>query len=342
MKTVDSSVISDLGLNTRLMQGQTIPVRNCYHGYSDGSRAEVLFSSNASFAQALNKLAILVYESDVILLTYCLMDNHFHLVLYGEEDGCAYFVKEYARRLGMTFSSSGQEIKASLKPLTDDVYLKTAICYVLRNPVIARLPYQPTNYPYSSGFLLFAGKDEVNPWASPAWKGLLLTVCHQPLAGVLGAPVDTAGSDGVSGKVCRYGSLSYRDKRMLAGSQKILPEDWLVAGGFVFPGHFVNYELCERLFGTTRGFQYFMSSCREADFEQNQGLLERLNIPDQEMRVHRDELAHAMFGKFGVRSLTAQERGLLAKKIKREYGCSAKQIARLVHLDVKQVMALIR
>ena len=339
MKTVDSSVLSDLGLNTRPMQGQTIPMRNCYHGYSDGSRAEVLFSSNASFAQALNKLAILVYESDVILLTYCLMDNHFHLVLYGEEDGCAYFVKEYARRLGMTFSSSGQEIKASLKPLTDDVYLKTAICYVLRNPVIARLPHQPTNYPYSSGFLLFAGKENANPWASPGWKNLLSTYHCQPMSDFAVVPGD---ADGAFGKVCSYAALSYRDKRMLIGSRKPMPGDWLLAGGFVFPGHYVNYELCERLFGTTRGFQYFMSSCREADFEQNQGLLERLNIPDQEMRAHRDELAHAMFGKFGVRSLTAQERGLLAKKIKREYGCSAKQIARLVHLNVEQVMALIR
>ncbi len=337
MKTVNQSVLSDLGLNTRPMQGQTIPVRNCYHGYSDGSRTEVLFSSNSAFAQALNKLAILVCEWDVILLAYCLMDNHFHLILYGEEYVCERFVKEYARRLGIALSSSRQEIRASLKPLTDDVYLKTAICYVLRNPVIARLPYQPTSYPYSSGFLLFAGTADANPWASPAWKRLLSTCHYQPVADVAAVSRD---ADGVLGKVCPYATLSYRDKRSLTGSQKTIPGEWLVAGGFVFPGHYVNYDLCERLFGTIRGFQYYMSSCREADFEQSQGFLERLSIPDQEMRAHRDELAHAMFGKFGVRSLTAQERGLLAKKIRREYGCSAKQIARLVHLDVGQVMAL--
>ena len=333
MKTVDQSVLSDLGLTTRPVQGQTIPVRNCYHGFSEGSRAEVLFSSNAAFAQALNKLAILVYEWDVILLAYCLMDNHFHLVLYGKDDICERFVKEYARRLGIAFSSSSQEIRASLKPLTDDVYLKTAICYVLRNPVIARLPYLPTNYPYSSGFLLFAGKENGNLWASPGWKRLAVdghgSFVH-------------ASDNGSLGGVCRYDDLSYRAKRDLTGSHKPVPGEWLVAGGFVFPGHYVNYDLCERLFGTSRGFQYYMSSCREADFEQSQGSLERLSIPDQEMRVHRDELIHAMFGKFGVRYLTAQERGLLAKKIRREYVCSVKQIARLVHLDVEQVTALIR
>lgn len=330
MKTVDQSVLSDLGLTTRPGQGQTIPVRNCYHGYSDGSRTEVLFSSKEAFAQALNKLAILVYEWDVILLAYCLMDNHFHLILYGDGEVCERFVKEYARRLGIAFSSSGQEIRASLKSLTDDVYLKTAICYVLRNPVIARLPYQPTNYPYSSGFLLFAGKEDANPWASPGWKKLL--------ADDNGLMSFVAGD----GHVCRIDDLNYRAKRDLAGSHKPMPGEWLVAGGLVFPGYYVNYDLCERLFGTSRGFQYYMSSCREADFEQIQGLLERLNIPDQEMRMHRDELVHSMFGKFGVRYLTAEERGFLAKKIKREFGCSAKQIARLVHLDVEQVTALIR
>lgn len=337
MKTVDSSVISDLGLNTRLMQGQTIPVRNCYHGYSDGGRSEVLFTDNAAFAQALNRLAILVCECDIILLAYCLMDNHFHLVVYGDGDECERFVKEYARRLGIAFSSSGQEIKASLKPLTDDVYLKTAICYVLRNPVIARLPYQPTHYPYSSGFLLFAGKENANPWASPGWKNLLSTCRCQPAVDVAAV---SGEAEGAFGKVCSYAALSYRDKRMLIGSRKPMPGDWLLAGGFVFPGHYVNYALCERLFGTVRGFQYYMSSCRETDFEQSQGLLERLSIPDREMRVHRDEWIHAMFGKFGVRSLSAQERALLARKIKREYGCSVKQIARLVHLDVEQVKSL--
>lgn len=320
MKTVNQSVLQDLGFYSRAIQGQTIPVHHCYHGFSDGSRAEMLFADESAYKQAMNKLAITVYEWNIILLAFCLMDNHFHFIVYGEQDECESFIREYARRISMSSPSiSSKEIRVSVKPLENDIYLKTAICYVLRNPVVARLPYMVGNYPYSSGFLLFAGKECENPWSAPGWKYLL----HQN-----------------SKDVVRYRELNYREKRGLASSQKTLPDDWMIAEGYVFPGHYVNYELCEKIFGTTRGFNFFMSSCREADFEQSHGVMEILSIPDTEMRSHRDQMIHSMFGTYGVRSLSAQQRGLLARSLRREYRCSAKQIARLVHLDIKQVSDL--
>ena len=279
----------------------------------------MLFADEEAFKIALNKLALITYEWDIILLAFCLMDNHFHFILYGEQEICMKFVSEYARRIGISFSDvASKDICFSVKPLKDDVYLKTAICYVLRNPVIARLPYLPGNYPYSSGFLLFAGKERDNPWSGPRW-------IYKS-----------------QGEVCHYKDLGAREKRALTGSHKALPDDWLIADGYIFPGHFVNYELCEKIFGTTRSFTYFMSSCREADFELSQGQLEKLSISDTEMRGHRDEMIHTMFGIDGVRSLTAIQRGQLARKLKFEYRCSAKQIARLVHLSIEQVSSLLR
>lgn len=337
MKTADKNVQDDLGLNVRPAQGQSIPIRHCYHGFSDGSRSEVLFPDKDGFAQAINKLAVTVYEYDIILLAYCLMDNHFHFILYGEECTCELFLKEYARRICRNSATSAKDIIISLKPLDNDVYLKTAICYVLRNPVIARLPFQAIHYPYSSGFLLFTGKENIQIWSAPGWR-LFLTDLPQTDSEILNGRFGNMPS----GKICRINSLTYREKRQLTGSHILLPGEWWMADGIVFPGHFVNYSLCEKIFGTIRSFHFFMSTCREADFEQSQGALERLSIPDQEMRVHRDEMIHTLFGKFGVRYLSAQQRGLLARKMKYNYGCSPKQIARLVHLDIEQVIHLLK
>lgn len=315
MKKIDQTVIEDLGLNQRQPKNQAIPVRHCYHGYSDGGRTDVLFADDAAFKRAMNKLAVMTHEWDVLLLAYCLMDNHFHLILYGECENCKKFLTEYARRISISDASvSAREIVVSIKSLEDNAYLKTAICYVLRNPIVARLPYHPASYPYSSGFLLFSG-DGSNPWCAPLWKRL------------------SPETDGIR----RIDHLTVRDRRRLTGSRKGIPGEWLVAGGVIFPGHYVSYELCEKLFGTTRGFSYYMSSCREADFEQNQGVFDHLSISDKEMRQYRDENIRLKFGVQGIRCLSAQQRGLLARQLKRDYHCSNKQLARLVHLCPEQI-----
>lgn len=311
MKKIDHNVLSDLGINVRSQFGQLIPVFNCFHCFSDGARTQSLFQTTDDFKLATNKLAVAVAEFDVILLAFCLMSNHFHLILYGNEDICRAFLGEYARRLMMSKPSSETTgIPVALKPIPDDGYLKTAICYVLKNPVAARMPYLPNTYPFSSGFLLFAAKNGENPWLKPFWL------------------------DSEATAMC-YADLSYREKRKLTRSKKDIPGEWRITDGLIFPGDFVAYNLCERIFGTTRSFNYFMSSGKELDEEKES--FSPLSIPDSEMKKHRDEIALALFGTTSVRSLSATQRGVLAKRLKSQFGCPVKQLSRLVRLDANAV-----
>jgi hypothetical protein len=100
------------------------------------------------------------------------MGNHVHFVLYGELDECQRFVNEYVKRTSMAIESRHGESKklrripVDFQPIEDDLYLKTVICYVIRNATAAGLPYLPWDYPWSSGPLYFR-KETI--WTYPCW-----------------------------------------------------------------------------------------------------------------------------------------------------------------------------
>lgn len=96
------------------------------------------------------------YASSILLLAYCLMPSHFHLLLYQLDDEKAlerlfrslmtgyvmYFNKKY-HRTGPLFQG---RYKASL--INDDTYLYHISRYIHLNPLDVNKQY--TSYPYSS------------------------------------------------------------------------------------------------------------------------------------------------------------------------------------------------
>ena len=57
-------------------------------------------------------------------------------------------------------------IKISHQVIDTDRYLKTVICYTLKNAPAGGLPYNALDYPWSSGPLYFRASGN---WASPRW-----------------------------------------------------------------------------------------------------------------------------------------------------------------------------
>ena len=167
-----SKVASDLGLNHSFVKGTPIPIRNCWHFYTSGASVDLIFGAVEDFINGMNRIHTVLGRFDVMILAFVLMDNHLHFILYGELDACGRFVHEYVRRTSMYISSryptrkSLKKIEVSQQALEDDQYLKTAICYVLKNPTAAGLPYTPWDYPWSSGALYFRKSDL---WTSPLW-----------------------------------------------------------------------------------------------------------------------------------------------------------------------------
>ena len=310
---------SDLGLDLPFVKGQRIGVRNCWHFSTDGNAVDVLFRDEEDFIDGMNRVYIVLQGYHVVILAFSLMDTHVHFVLYGPFDECNRFMHDYVKRTSRAISiRHGDRNKLDHVPINwqavdTDRYLKTVICYVIKNAPVGGIPYLAMDYPWSSGPLYFR---RPGTWSTPAW-------CSESLPQESSRPLGTHAKREFFKTRSAYGS----DVRLL--------------GRLVFPGEYVAYEIVEQLYKTCKSFNYFLCISKEDDVESRGGTLSHLSIPMQEMRQHKGELCRELFGVNSIKGLDTGGRLRLARALKSRYNSSIKQIARLCGLVYEEVKDLI-
>ena len=308
---------TDLGINAPYQKGFDVPVRNCWHFSTDGNAVDVIFYDETDFIEGMNRIYIVLQEYDVVILAFVLMDNHLHFILYGSFEECNRFMHEYVRRLSWSISRRHGErrkmdpVSISHQAVEDVNYLKTVICYTVKNPSVAGIGYNALDYPWSSGALYFRKK---GLWSSPFWT----------LDGAV-------SSERLTGR-CR--------NKVLKGA----PDDGSpvrMVGPMIFPGEYVAYETVEKIYRTCKGFHYFFCKSREESVEERGGTISHLSLPMQEMRQHKNDVCQELFGTMSAKSLSTVQRLRLARVLKSRYNSSVKQIARLCGLVYDEVKELI-
>lgn len=320
MKKINfEQLVTDLGLNRPFVKGQTIPINNCWHFSTDGNAVDCLFYDDDDFIAGMNRIYITVRGYNVIILAFSLMDTHVHFVLYGEFDECNHFMHEYVRRTSIFIAKKhGENHKLDGVPIDyqrvdNDYYLKTVICYTVKNAPVAGVPFNALDYPWSSGPLYFK---KAGYWSSPSWQG----------------KENNRSDSGIMGTKTLRKVLKTRD----------LPEKNLrMAGSLIFPGEYVAYELVERLFKTTKSFNYFLCRTKEEEVDSKGGTISHLSVPMQEMRQHKNELCLELFNTASIKTLNTSQRLILARTLRSRFNSSIKQIARLcglVYNEVKDIL----
>ena len=305
---------SDLGIDSSFVKGQEKQINNCWHFSTDGNAVDILFCSDQDFRDAMNKIFVVWLNFNVSILAFCLMSTHVHFVLYGELGECRRFVHEYVRRLSINIahkyrtSHKMEGVEISVQKIDTDTYLKTVICYVIRNPYAAGLDFNPWDYPWSSGSLYFR-KDTL--WTSPLYQS----------------------SVGVK----ELGSMSLKDIQSLLKTKDREFPNARVIGGMVFPGEYVASDLVKNIYRTVKSYNYFLFKTKDMDVESRGGEISRLSLPLQELKQHRDEQILQMFGNVSLRGLDTKKRILLARRLKSMCNCSSKQIVRLCGLVYEEV-----
>ena len=305
---------SDLGLDSPFVKGQEKQINNCWHFSTDGNAVDILFCCDQDFRDAMNRIFLVWLGYKVSILAFCLMGTHVHFVLHGEFDECRRFVHEYVRRLSIDMahkyrtSHKMDGVGISVQQIDTDTYLKTVICYVIRNPYAAGLDYNPWDYPWSSGSLYFR-KDTL--WTSPHFLS--------------------------SADVKELGNMLLKDiQSFLKTKDRDFPNARII-GGMVFPGEYVASDIVVKIFRTVKSFNYFLFKTKDMDVESRGGEISRLSLPLQELKQHRDEQSLNMFGSAGLRGLDTKQRIMLARRLKSMYNSSAKQIVRLCGLVYEEV-----
>lgn len=131
----------------------------CYHVLNRGNGRQTVFHKDGDYAAFLK---LLMQASDRIpmrLLAFCLMPNHFHLVVWTKQEGdlskwMQWLTTSHVRRYHRHYESSGHVWQGRFKsfPIQSDEHLLTVMRYVERNPIRAKsIPVRKAqNYPWSS------------------------------------------------------------------------------------------------------------------------------------------------------------------------------------------------
>jgi len=148
-----------------------------WHVFSRGSRRMALFYEDQDYREFLLFLKEALIVSGCLLYSYCLMSNHYHLMLRGTQAQ----LSSCMRRLNLRFALyhndrrrlSGHVFEGRYKayPQANLRRLLWKLAYVFLNPVSAGLVDLPEDYPWS-GYRSFMGGEgsplAVDPF--PFWK----------------------------------------------------------------------------------------------------------------------------------------------------------------------------
>jgi len=126
-----------------------------YHVFARGTGRRIIFEDDADRAEFRRRLEKRLCDIDGDLYAWCLMGNHFHLVVRMEMEVLARFMRrlngDYARWFNDRHGRSGHLLEARFgsEPVKDDRQLLAAVRYVHRNPIAPGLS-QTCDYPWSS------------------------------------------------------------------------------------------------------------------------------------------------------------------------------------------------
>lgn len=318
-KSLLCRIESDLCLNQPFIKGQINSVKRCWHFWTNGNDVDAMFFDETGFRDGMNRVYVISLRYDIIILAFVLMDTHVHFILYGDYQSCSGFIHEYINATSKYISIVNHQtnklanISIRHQAIQDEMYLKTLICYVIKNPTSGGLPFMSQNYPWSSGSLYFS---ERSFWSAPSW---VEKIPDCPLVK----------------------DLSILETRKLFHTRNRIETKARIIDGIIFPGDYVAYTIVQMLFRSAKSFHYFLSLNKDSEIESNGGVISELTLPLQELRQHKNELCMELFGKTSLKNLSTSDRIMLAKKLKSKYNSSTKQIARVCGLNYEDAGKII-
>lgn len=144
-----------------------------YHLTSRGDRREPIFLDDDDRRAFLEVLAQCCERMDAVVLAYCLMGNHYHLVLSTRRPNLSILMRQlngvYTQNFNRLHAKVGHVFQGRFKAILVDreAYFLELCRYVELNPVRAGMVQAPQDWPWSS-FLSHAGLAACPSWLDGA------------------------------------------------------------------------------------------------------------------------------------------------------------------------------
>ena len=128
-----------------------------YHVYNRGVNFERIFFEQENWEYFLRRLRRYFDPTEVELIAYCLMPNHYHLLVYLKSDNFGTkimqpFIVSYTKAINKQQGRVGPLFQGPFqaKQVDKDAYLLHLTSYLHLNPVAASLVINPVEWEYSS------------------------------------------------------------------------------------------------------------------------------------------------------------------------------------------------
>lgn len=137
-----------------------------YHLMGRGVRRMIIFQTDDDYIYFKQLLHLMAKKFNCRLHAYCLMSNHFHLLLETGETELWKFMRalcgNYAIQFNYRYSYKGHVFENRYKSCivkNDEYFLQTSR-YIHLNPVKAKMVFHPEDYPWSSYTTILGIKDD--------------------------------------------------------------------------------------------------------------------------------------------------------------------------------------
>ena len=133
-----------------------IEISGYYHVLNRGVEQRVVFKENEGYAYFEEILCFYAKSYGITLHNYCLMGNHYHLLIEIKEENLSRFMRQlnmnYAIYFNKKYRRTGHLWQGRFNSwyVTDEAYLYTLMLYIEQNPLKANMVKSLEMYKYSS------------------------------------------------------------------------------------------------------------------------------------------------------------------------------------------------
>ncbi|MBN2768429.1 MAG: transposase [Campylobacterales bacterium] len=133
-----------------------IEIPGYYHIINRGVEQREVFKEKEDYEYFIERLSYFAKQFDITIHNYCLMNNHYHLLIETRRGNLSKFMRQingiYAVYFNKKYKRSGHLWQGRFKSwyITNEVYLCALTLYIEQNPLKAKIVKDIADYPYSS------------------------------------------------------------------------------------------------------------------------------------------------------------------------------------------------
>ncbi len=275
-------------------------LHNCYHLCTEALKRQLLCYDEQDYAAVWNILAVCAIVHDIKMYCICLMSNHIHILLAGDDTQIRKYFALVKKKVGMYLRHRYPQhllpdLNYKLFPVPDKRAFCREVAYILRNPYKAGIA-SPYSYRWSSMSAYF--------YPFPI-EGIPLSDFH------------------------------YSERREILHTRLDLPDKIRISDGVVLPESFVDGPYVERMFDNSsiQLFNFIKSWNTEDIVHTMHGEQVADRYTDSEVQKGVQELCRDIFQVSSPHQLEKRSLCTLVRKVHARFGCNQKQLERLLPVD---------